>query len=152
MIELIIGYAVALFIFQPINVLIHEIGHASFAKMFGGKIEKVEIGIGDPFFSIGKYVQVNKVFFMMGALHYDNNLDQKRHKVRLSLVALGGVLFNLLTVVLFISYKAYTGHQHFLDGYFFGFTAVLIISALIPVTYSTGYDSDGKWLLDIWKR
>ncbi|MBM7578643.1 site-2 protease family protein [Jeotgalibacillus terrae] len=152
MFEMLVGYIVALFLFQPLNVFIHEAGHAAFARAFGGKVEKIEIGIGDPLFAVGKYIQVNKVFFMMGMLRYDNNLDQDRHKIRLSFVALGGVLFNLLSIAIVIIFKVYTNHHHFLDGYFFGFTAVLIISALIPVTYSTGYDSDGKWLAEIWKR
>lgn len=148
--ETIVGYGVAIFIFQPLSVLIHESGHAFFIKLFGGKVHKLEIGIGDPLFSIG-LVQVNKQFFIMGLCRGDSNVNQNE-KIKLSLIALGGVIFNLISIFLLILIKVNTKHHHFLDGYFFGFTSILILSALVPVTYFTGYKSDGRVLIDIWKK
>ena len=43
-------------------MFIHELGHAFFVKLFGGIILKMEIGIGEPLFNIGK-IQVNKFFY-----------------------------------------------------------------------------------------
>ncbi|MFD1608491.1 site-2 protease family protein [Oceanobacillus luteolus] len=144
-----VGYSVAFFIFQPLNVFIHELGHAFFVKIYGGTIQKIEIGIGEHLFRIGK-VQINKQFFIMGLCRYDID-SSNLNKFRLAFIALGGVIFNLMTILLLIAIKLYTDHHHFLDGYFFGFTGVLILSALIPVTYPTGYDSDGRWLINILK-
>lgn len=149
-IETFIGYIVALFIFQPLSVLIHELGHAFFAKLFGGKIVKLEIGIGEPLFSLEKF-QLNKYFFIMGYCSYESNLTEQ-NRIKLSLIALGGVFFNLATIVMLILIKLYTDHSHFLDGYFFGFTGILVLFSIIPVTYFTGDISDGKWLIKIWKH
>ncbi|WP_025783397.1 site-2 protease family protein [Sporosarcina sp. D27] len=154
MIETIVGYIVALFIFQPLNVFIHEHGHAFFVKIFGGKVYKIEIGIGDPLFKIGS-LQVNKQFFMFGICRGEYNSPDSTlliEKIKLSLIALGGIIFNLATILLLIVVKMYTSHHHFLDGYFFSFTGVLILSAIIPVTYFTGYKSDGLVLFNTWKN
>ncbi|MCM3741556.1 M50 family metallopeptidase [Oceanobacillus luteolus] len=59
--ETIFGYSVAFFIFQPLNVFIHELGHAFFVKIYGGTIQKIEIGIGEHLFRIGK-VQIKNNF------------------------------------------------------------------------------------------
>ncbi|WP_432355588.1 site-2 protease family protein [Sporosarcina sp. A2] len=154
MIETIIGYVVALFIFQPLNVFIHENGHAFFVKVFGGVVFKIEIGIGEPLFNIG-FIQVNKQFFMFGICKCEYNPTDPtsiNERVKLSLIALGGVIFNLITILILIAVKMYSAHHHFLDGYFFSFTGILVLSALIPVTYFTGYKSDGLVLINIWKK
>ncbi|VDG97741.1 Uncharacterised protein [Lysinibacillus sphaericus] len=154
LIETIIGYVVALFIFQPLNVFIHENGHAFFVKIFGGQVFKIEIGIGDPLFNIGS-LQVNKQFFMFGICRCEYNSPDPtllNEKIKLSLIALGGIIFNLLTIFILIVVKIYTSHHHFLDGYFFSFTGILILSALIPVTYFTGYKSDGLGLVNTWRK
>ncbi|WP_039043462.1 site-2 protease family protein [Sporosarcina sp. ZBG7A] len=154
MIETIIGYVIALFIFQPINVFIHENGHAFFVKIFGGNVFKIEIGIGEPLFNIG-IIQVNKQFFMFGICRCEYNPTDPsslNEKVKFSLIALGGIIFNLMTILILLAVKMNTTHNHFLDGYFFGFTGFLIVSALIPLTYSTGFKSDGLMLLNIWRK
>lgn len=150
MFEQIIGYSVALFLFQPLNVFVHELGHGFFAKLFGGKVHKIEVGIGEPLFSIGK-LQVNKQFFIMGYCRFDSQLAN-HSKIKLSLILLGGVIFNMITILLLIAIKMNTTHHHFLDGYYFGFTGMLILSALIPMTYFTGDDSDGKRLIRVLTR
>ena len=154
MIEMFIGYTIALFIFQPLNVLIHEVGHAFFIKAFGGKVFKIEIGVGEPLLNVG-IIQINKQFFLYGLCRCEYNQKDPvslKEKVKLSLIALGGITFNLITIFLLIAVKTFTMHHHFLDGYFFGFTGVLIISAMIPMTYLDGYKSDGLTLVNIWKR
>lgn len=154
MMETIIGYVIALFIFQPLNVFIHEIGHAFFVKIFGGNVFKIEVGIGEPLIRIGS-VQVNKQFFMFGICRCEYTPTDPSllfEKVKLSFIALGGVIFNLMTIFILIAVKLNTTHNHFLDGYFFGFTGFLILSAIIPLTYFTGSKSDGLVLVNIWRR
>ncbi|MCM3757308.1 hypothetical protein M3197_07370 [Sporosarcina aquimarina] len=154
MIETIIGYVIALFIFQPLNVFIHEIGHAFFVKIFGGNVFKIEVGVGEPLIRIGS-IQINKQFFMFGICRCEYNPTDPsllNEKVKLSFIALGGVIFNLMTIFILIALKLNTTHHHFLDSYFFGFTGFLILSAIIPLTYFTGLKSDGWILVNIWRR
>ncbi|VXB19724.1 conserved membrane hypothetical protein [Bacillus sp. 349Y] len=151
MLENLIAYAVALFLFQPLNVLIHEYGHAFFVKIFGGRVTNIEVGIGEPLFRVG-HVQVNKQFFIFGMCRYEGTPEISKSRLKLSFIAVGGVLFNAVTITMLILVKVYTDHNHFLDGYYFGATGMLILSALLPVTYSTGFHSDGKRLVNIWKK
>lgn len=151
MFENLIAYAVALFLFQPPNVLIHEYGHAFFVKIFGGRVTNIEVGIGEPLFRVG-HVQVNKQFFIFGMCRYEGTPEISKSRLKLSFIAVGDVLFNAVTITLLILIKVYTDHNHFLNGYYFGVTGMLILSALFPMTYSTGLYSDGKWLVTIWKK
>ena len=147
--QTIVGYLLAVFIFQPINLLVHEYGHAFFVKIFGGHISKIEIGTGSPIVNIG-HLRINKVFFLSGFCGYVDDANFCDNRFKLSLIAMGGVIFNTLTIIFLILIKYSTAHFHFLDGYFFMATGLLILSALAPVKYSNGLDSDGLWLINIW--
>lgn len=49
----------------PICTFIHELGHALFVKLFGGKVIQVEIGTGPVLFQIGS-VAFKRMFFLGG--------------------------------------------------------------------------------------
>lgn len=67
-----------------------------------------------------------------------------KNKIGDFFIIFGGVLFNIISLIIVILiFNAYNPNS-FLKGYYIGFTITLIISALIPVTYPNGYDSDGK--------
>lgn len=151
MLEVILGYAVSILVFSPMNIFIHECGHAFFAKLFGEKIESIQIGIGEPLFNVGKVV-VNKSFFMFGLAEIAEHSLKVTNKFARFLIAIGGVLFNAISLVIVILIFNTFDPGHFLKGYYIGFTSFLILSALIPVTYHHGYDSDGKHIVNIFKN
>lgn len=144
-----IGYAIGLFIFSPLNIFIHELGHAFFIKIFGGKLKKIYIGTGEPLFDIGKIV-VNKYFFLFGLADYDSSSLSINNRLSSFFIAIGGVLFNLIT--LFIVILAFNSYDpgNFLKGYYIGFTCMLIISAIVPITYPDGSYSDGKHIMRLF--
>jgi hypothetical protein len=147
----IIGYAAGIFIFSPINLFIHELGHAFFIKVFGGKMKCIYVGSGEPILKIQKVV-INKYFFLFGLADYEDHSIKITNKLSYFLIAIGGVLFNAITLtIVILVFNAYDPN-HFLKGYYIGFTAMLILSAIIPITYPDGNESDGKYIMNLLKN
>lgn len=151
MLETIIGYTIAILIYFPINIFIHECGHAFFVKVFGGDIKNIHIGIGEPLFKRGNII-INKYFFMFGLAEFESTSLKINNKFTQFLIGIGGVLFNVISLVIVILIFNLYDPGHFLKGYYIGFTSFLIFSALIPVTYPHGYDSDGKLIMKLFKK
>ncbi|WP_156857888.1 site-2 protease family protein [Oceanobacillus sp. AG] len=139
----VLGYLIGLLIYSPFNLIIHELGHAFFIKLLGGKINKIQIGVGGPLINL-KGFSFNKYFFILGYVDFDYSTVKIKNKIGDFFIIFGGVLFNIISLIIVILiFNAYNPNS-FLKGYYIGFTITLIISALIPVTYPNGYDSDGK--------
>lgn len=149
MLQDILGYTIGLIVFSPLNIMIHECGHAFFVKFFGGSIRNIYIGTGEPKFSWGKIV-VNKYFYLFGLADFDQETLKVNNKFSNFLIAFGGALFNTIVLVAVILIFNQYDAGHFLKGYYIGFTVTLIVSALIPMTYPNGYDSDGKHILRLF--
>lgn len=83
-----------LFILETIIVLIHELGHAFFNFIFGGKTKKIVIGKGKRLFNIG-ILEIRHWYFYSGqcSMKRPEN-DSKPLKI---IMILGGVLFQLFT-------------------------------------------------------
>jgi len=150
MIKELLAYTVGILFYCPINIFIHEVGHAFFIKMFGGKMKRIQVGYGSPAFEFGKIV-VNKYFFIFGAAEFDERTLKIKNKLSAFFIYFGGVLFNIIFLVLAII--AFNTHDpgSIYKGYYIGFTVTLIISALIPMTYPDGSFSDGKHIFKIFK-
>lgn len=146
MLYTIIGYIVGIFIFCPLNLFIHELGHAFFIKLFGGKIKHIHIGVGDSLFTFSKFI-VHRSFFIFGFVEFDEDTLKIHNTTSNVLIGLGGVLFNALSLIVVIIIFNLYDPSNFLKGYYIGFTLTLILSALVPITYSDGTDSDGKGVL-----
>lgn len=139
----VLGYLIGFLIYSPFNLIIHELGHAFFIKLLGGKINRIHIGVGDSLINL-KGFSFNKYFFILGYVDFDYSTVKIKNKIGDFFIIFGGVLFNIISLIIIISiFNAYNPNS-FLKGYYIGFTITLIISALIPVTYPNGYDSDGK--------
>lgn len=137
---------IAVIILNPIAILIHELGHCMWVKIFGATVTRINIGIGDKVFSIGK-LHINRGYFQGGNFYY-NNLN-KPTKVRIIFILLGGVLANLIIFcVLFI--------LHFylsLNRYVYLFAIVNFYNTifnLLPITVN-GMNLDGKQIYNIIK-
>ncbi|WP_440895355.1 site-2 protease family protein [Amphibacillus sp. Q70] len=149
MLQDMLGYCIGLFVYSPINILIHECGHAFFVKLFGGKIRNISIGTGEPKLTWGKII-INKYFFLFGLADFDRRTLKVDHKFAIFLIFLGGALFNIITLIVVILIFNQYDPGHFLKGYYIGFTITLIVSALVPMTYPHGYDSDGKHIIRLF--
>lgn len=149
MLQDILGYSIGLIVYSPLNILIHECGHAFFVKFFGGNIRSIQIGTGESKFSWGKIV-VNKYFFLFGLADFDQKTLKVNNKFSIFFIFFGGVLFNIIVLIAVILIFNKYDPGHFLKGYYIGFTTTLILSALFPMTYPNGFDSDGKHILRLF--
>jgi hypothetical protein len=145
--QTLIGYAIGLFIFSPINTIIHELGHYFFYKCFGGKGSTIHIGIGPKWFQIGTFMVIHRYYFFFGYIAYHTSIRDK-NVIAKALIGLGGIIFNGLSLA---GYLWFFGDDNFfLNEYYIGFTIALIISALIPITYPNSQISDGKYVLNLF--
>ncbi len=131
-----------LFIFEPIIVLIHELGHAFFNFIFGGKTKKIVIGKGKRLFSIG-ILEIRRWYFYSGQCSVKS--PENDSKPLTIIMLLGGVLFQLFTgiILLLLVKLGIIEHGNWLDV-FLSFSFVMAVSAIIPITYPDGMNSDGK--------
>lgn len=128
-----------LFVF-PLVALIHEMGHAFFILLFGGKVH-LALGHGKKLFKIG-IVSVHQIYFLDSFIKY-TKLKWGNRFTRFFVHA-GGVIFNLGSVFLL----NYLVHQSILNEhiffYQFAYFSVWIATfSLVPVNYGDGKYSDG---------
>ncbi|WP_174733660.1 hypothetical protein [Mesobacillus harenae] len=145
-----IKFLQAFFIVFPVVTLIHLAGHITFASIFGGKDLKVKIGSGKRLFSIG-FVEVRWFYFWFGDCEYGSL--KVKNRGALSLVFLGGALFNLLSIF-FINLLIAAGwaDKSMLTYQFVYFSFYYMFFAMLPMDFQDGYPSDGKAILRLWKR
>ena len=138
-----------LFIFEPIIVLIHELGHAFFNFIFGGKTKKIVIRKGKRLFSIG-ILEIRRWYFYSGQCSVKS--PENDSKPLTIIMLLGGVLFQLFTgIILVLLVKlGIIEYGNWLDV-FLNFSLFMAVSAIIPVTYPDNTNSDGKQIYQIIK-
>lgn len=83
-------------IFMPIITLIHELGHAFFAKIFGGTIKKIIIGTGKTLFSI-KNLEIRSVYFGTSSFEAENMEKTKFSRI---ITLMGGIVFNVISCII----------------------------------------------------
>lgn len=131
-----------IFIYEPIIILIHELGHAFFNFIFGGETKKIVIGKGKRLFSIG-VLEIRRWYFYSGQCSVKSpENDSKPLKI---IMLLGGVLFQLFIgiILLLLVKSGIIEHGNWLDV-FLSFSFFIAVSAIIPITYLDSMNSDGK--------
>jgi membrane-associated protease RseP (regulator of RpoE activity) len=129
--------------------LIHELGHAFFASVFGGKVNKLIIGTGRTIFKFNKFY-VKTAFFLGGEFSHTN--PKINNKLSNALIHLGGTFFNLLSaLILFVlTYSGLIPNVHFAN-ILFEASMFFSIFNIIPLTMD-GLDTDGKQLLQYFRN
>lgn len=97
-----VDYILGTLIMLPLILLIHECGHAFFAKLFGGKVTDITIGYGKLIYSKG-ILNIKSWYFVYGHCFWkDLKTNSKISKI---LIILGGIIFNVLSMAfVFIPY------------------------------------------------
>lgn len=134
------NFILALLFIFPLVALIHEMGHAFFILLFGGKV-RLALGRGKRLFKIG-IVSVHQIYFLDSFIKY-TKLKWANRFTRFCVHA-GGVLFNIGSVFLLNSLV----HQGILNEHIFFyqfayFSVWLATFSLLPVNYGDGKYSDG---------
>ena len=130
--EIVFQTIITIFIIFPIVTLIHELGHAFFAKLFGAKEIKIELGTGKPLIQT-KSFQINQIFYWSGFCYF--NLDEltKHKKIKRIFILLGGAIFNLTTLgIMWILYSFELIPDHFIIKTFMIVTLFIAIFSLLP--------------------
>ncbi|MBM7646206.1 membrane-associated protease RseP (regulator of RpoE activity) [Scopulibacillus daqui] len=148
MIKFLIDNFIIILLLLPLTSLIHELGHAFFGKMFGGKVVEISLGYGPSLFKLGIF-NINKFYFFWG---YCRVILPDNNRISKFLFHIGGVLFNFLFLfflyvlrVVFNVHSDYIGNLNIINF-------VMIMTCLIPINYFDNTPSDGKRLLEIIKK
>lgn len=139
----------------PICTFIHELGHALFVKLFGGKVIQVEIGTGPVLFQIGS-VAFKRMFFVGGFCIFEWPNGKKVSKFEEFLVFFGGVAMNALLIVILYFLRVHfhiksdiIGHLNFINFF-------MIILCLVPFKLSIQNNrqiiSDGKRIFELFSK
>lgn len=130
----------SLMFIYPIVSFIHEMGHAFFAWIFGGKFT-FSLGRGREIFKKGPF-SLNIMYFLDSYCEYANLRWNNRFTH--FLVHAGGIIFNLGTVFLLnvMIAKGILDHRYIYLR-FSHFSVWLATFALVPVDYGKGNYSDG---------
>lgn len=139
----------AFFLTLPVVAFIHSAGHMFFAKLFGGKV-KVVLGQGRLLFSLGIF-KMRMLYFVDCYSFYDDLKVSSR--ITRTLVHAGGVIFNLLSIIL-VNSAISAGYlpKHMFFYQFVYFSLYYIFFDLLPLEYGEGQYSDGKMIWKIWKE
>lgn len=128
-----------IFFFMPIITLIHELGHAFFAKLFKLSITSITLGDGKKLFSLGK-LNINILYFWYGRIDVKSFNISKSKK---TLFLLGGIIFNLISIIII----RYLININFISTFFFQtfitFSEFMIIVSIIPIKHFDGSITDG---------
>ncbi|MCP3026447.1 site-2 protease family protein [Halobacillus sp. A5] len=139
------NFLIYMFILFPIVSIVHEFGHAFFAKLFSQKIEEISIGMGKVIFE-KDLLSIKSAYFAFGWVTLNEDMEGKMTKFQTSLFLLGGIIFNLATAVIL---DIFTGYEFFYFRNYvdsFIFLSYLQVLNLLPVTLIHG-ESDGKQMI-----
>ncbi|CAM3989706.1 hypothetical protein [Lederbergia lenta] len=139
-------FVIAFFVTLPLVALIHSLGHLFFAKLFGGKI-KLALGRGKTLLSYGIF-ELRLVYFFDSECHYQQL--KINNKWTHCLVHAGGIIFNILAIVL-VNSSIYLGilPKHLFFYQFVYFSVYYIFFSLLPIQYGENHFSDGKSIVTI---
>ncbi|MBZ9634874.1 site-2 protease family protein [Clostridium sp. FP1] len=142
--EILIG----IFVLMPIIILIHELGHVFFAKLFGAKIKNIVIGSGKTVLTLGK-LKIKTVYFYRGAFTVDKLGNSKFKKI---FVLLGGALFNIAScLIIIILFNLNVISQTNLFAVFINFSFFAAVFSIIPMTYGNE-NNDGLQVYQVIKK
>lgn len=133
----------------PFIALIHELGHAFFLKLFGGRVKEFAIGNGDVLWK-GNVFYIKTAYFAGGRVKAEDiGVLNKNQKV---LFYIGGVLFNLVSA---LASHVITGFEFFvfrnyLDSFIFVSYLNVLIN-LIPLNTVVGA-TDGKQIVNLYRK
>lgn len=127
-------------------MIIHELGHGFFIRIFGGKIDLIGFGSGPVLIKFKKFV-IGKKLILTGRIEW--NIEKTLSVHQRFLISFGGIFFNIVTatiVWIFVDVR-------FADFYrgFIIYSYLIAIASLIPLTYSDGVKSDGLKLFELIK-
>ncbi len=138
-----------IFICQPVIVLIHELGHAFFCFIFGGKTTKIVIDSGKKLFNIGIF-EIRRWYYWYGRSMLD--IPDDISKLKNVIILLGGVIFQFITgIILLQLIKLGIIENSNWMNVFLNFSFYIAMFAIVPVTYPNGSNSDGKYVYQIIK-
>ncbi|GAF64650.1 hypothetical protein BTS2_1543 [Bacillus sp. TS-2] len=139
----------AFFLILPLVSLIHQLGHWSMAKLFGGTSNLV-IGRGKTIFTIGS-ISIKRIYIADSSCSYRGL--KTNHKIAHILVHAGGITFNIGTMIVLnvmISINILPETTYFYQfGYFSVYYAFF---ALLPIKYSEKHVSDGLAIFEILRN
>lgn len=130
----------SLLLIYPLVVFIHEMGHAFFVWVFGGRF-RLMLGRGKQLFQKGPF-SLHIMYFLDSFCDYAKL--KRSNRLTHSLVHAGGILFNLASVLvlnLLISNGYLVEHKVFEQ--FSYFSVWLAAFSLVPVDYGDENYSDG---------
>lgn len=142
--EILIGFLFLL----PIITLIHEGGHAFFAKLFGAEIKKIVVGKGKTVLKLSK-LEIKKIYFWPGYFTADKLGHNKLTKI---ITLLGGILFNLascLIIITLLELKIVKNNNLF--SIFVSFSIFQALACFLPIRYLNKTNSDGLQIYQIIK-
>lgn len=149
------------FIATPINILLHELGHASAALMLSSEPVHIDLALQpqSKIFDI-KFGRLRisfswrNLFFHSGLTHYSGVTSIWFHRI----IILSGILVNALVLILTLKFGARYANSRLSACILFGIAlncVILIISNLWPRVARIGkesYETDGLLLLNSFKR
>ena len=139
-ITIMIELFIILFVIGPIIILIHEVGHVFFVKLFGGKTCRIVLGSGKKILSLEK-IDIYTLCFTGGICFYEDlKMDNKISQIS---IALGGIIFNIMAF--FISILLLKHINNLYLTHFKNLNLILAIYNMLPLTVKN-FDSDGKQL------
>jgi len=149
-----VNYILGMLVILPLILIIHECGHAFFAKLFGGKVTNITIGYGKKIYSKG-ILEIKLWYFINGFCSYkDLKTNSKASKI---IIILGGIIFNVFSMALvfipaFILYPSYnidnTVVLASIFHTFLEFSLMFVVFNSLPIKIF-GMNSDGLQLYQL---
>ena len=128
-------------------MILHELGHAFFVKIFGGKILSIGFGTGEHLIQIKKFF-IKKNSWLSGRIFWSSK--KVMNNIKQFFIDIGGPLINILSATLIWIF----GDAEYADWYrgYIIYSYLIGIFSLIPLTYNDGVASDGLKLLNLIKK
>lgn len=134
-------------VYLPIIILIHELGHAAFIVLFGGKVTEMSLGRGEEAARFGKFV-INKNSWWTGFCAWEDIDSFAKYKK--FLIYMGGIIFNLATATA----VWILGDAQYADWYrsFIVASYFMAVLNVLPIDYKNlNLKSDGLQCLELIK-
>lgn len=143
-----INFLIYVLVLFPIVTVIHEFGHAFFAKVFSQDIQEISLGMGEEVFRKGLF-KVRSAYFAFGWVKLN---EEKMSKWQHLIFLMGGILFNFVVAV---TLDLVTGYEFFvfrnyLDSFIF-LSYLQVVVNIIPLAFIHG-DSDGKQVMQVLRN
>lgn len=132
----------------PVILLIHEFGHISFVKFYGGKITNLTLGNGKKILSVGIF-DIRIFYFLSGKFTYDNlKVATKTSK---AFILLGGLIFNIISIICaYWTAYIFNIHNNIIINLFLQYSIIFTILNSLPIKLNK-MNTDGKQLYQLLK-